>query len=324
MDFSVLGLGFGWRISEDAKVIPQSIRETRFDITRKALELGINWIDTSEAYDLGHSEELLGEVIRDLPIESLHKDVFITTKVEPYHMRYSDVLKAAEGSLRRLGVDSIDLYQLHHYNPKIPIKETMKAMENLVDSGKIRFIGVSNFSLKELKEAQEALSKYDVNSNQVHYNVLTRSYTDWSSGSRVAVDEELLPYCRKEKVDILAYSAVAMGLLANKWSEDTRFPPEIWKRIVKVYGERPFENKHLIKQLEVAKALKKIGDSYGKTPAQVAVNWLIYKPEVFALFGTESASALKYLEENCGAVDWRLKENDYNRIQKILSEFNLN
>jgi diketogulonate reductase-like aldo/keto reductase len=131
-------------------------------------------------------------------------DFFIATKVSPTHLKYSAVLKAAEESLKRLQCSYIDLYQIHWPNPRVPIRETMHAMEKLVENGKVRLIGVSNFSLRQMKEAEEALSKNKLASNQVEYNLKIRK-----------IENDLLPYCEQNGIAILPYRPIAHGTLAN-------------------------------------------------------------------------------------------------------------
>jgi len=160
---------------------------------RKAVILGSSLVDTAESYC---TEEIVGEAVKQF-----RNRVFIATKVSPRHFRRSDVLRAADKSLERLRTDYLDLYQLHGPNYTIPIEETMGAMEELVDRGKIRIIGVSNFSVSELRKAQAALSKYRVVSNQVCYNLVERS-----------IEVELLQYCEENKITIIAYSPLAHGL----------------------------------------------------------------------------------------------------------------
>jgi diketogulonate reductase-like aldo/keto reductase len=160
---------------------------------RKAIVLGSSLIDTAESYC---TEEIVGEAVKEL-----RNRVFIATKVSPRHFRRSDVLMAADRSLERLRTDYIDLYQLHGPNCTVPIEETMGAMEELVDRGKIRFIGVSNFSVSELRKAQAALSKYHVVSNQVRYSLVDRS-----------VEVGLLRYCGENKITVIAYSPLARGM----------------------------------------------------------------------------------------------------------------
>jgi len=156
---------------------------------RAGIELGASHIDTAEDYE---TEDQVGSAVA-----GMRDRAFIATKVFPNHFRYDDVLEAAENSLRMLSTDCIDLYQLHKPNDAIPIDETMRAMDRLVDDGKVRFIGVSNFSVEQLKAAQSA-TRHRVVSNQVRYSLADRR-----------IEEELLPYCQESGVTVIAYSPLA-------------------------------------------------------------------------------------------------------------------
>jgi len=160
---------------------------------RRGIELGATLIDTAESYG---TEEVVGEAIR-----GIRQKVFLATKVSPHHFRRRDVHAAAEASLRRLGTDYIDLYQLHWPNLIVPLEETMSAMEELVDSGKVRFIGVSNFLARELRRAQAALSRARIFSNQVRYSLIDRTIT-----------AGLLPYCQQNQIAVIAFSPLGHGL----------------------------------------------------------------------------------------------------------------
>jgi len=160
---------------------------------RKGIQLGACLIDTAEAYG---TEAVVGEAT-----QGIRNKVFLATKVSPIHFRRADLLKAADESLRRLRTDFIDLYQLHSPNYTVPIEETMAAMEELVERGKVRFIGVSNFSLAQLKEAQAALYKNRIVSNQVRYSLVDRT-----------IIRGLLPYCQQNRITVIAYSPLARGL----------------------------------------------------------------------------------------------------------------
>jgi diketogulonate reductase-like aldo/keto reductase len=163
---------------------------------REGIELGAYLIDTAEGY---HTEDVVGQAIK-----GIRDRVFIATKVSGRHLRYDDVLRAVEGSLRLLGTDYIDLYQIHWPNSSVPIKETMRAMEALVDSGHIKYIGVSNFSVRDMQEAQAAMRKYPIVSNQVLYNLNSRS-----------IEKDLIPYCENHGVTIIAYTPLDNGRLAT-------------------------------------------------------------------------------------------------------------
>ena len=160
---------------------------------KEAIGLGSSLIDTAESYG---TEEIVGEAVKQL-----RNRVFIATKILPRHFRRADVLMAADKSLARLRTDYIDLYQLHWPNYTVPIQETMGALEELVDRGKIRFIGVSNFSVAELRRAQAAMVKYRIVSNQVRYSLMDRS-----------VEVDLLRYCQENKITVIAFSPLGQGI----------------------------------------------------------------------------------------------------------------
>ncbi|MBI4640190.1 MAG: aldo/keto reductase [Candidatus Tectomicrobia bacterium] len=204
---------------------------------RRGIELGAFLIDTAEMY---RTEDLVSRAIK-----GIRDQVFIATKVSGDHLRYDDVLRAAEASLRRLDIDSIDLYQIHWPNSRVPIEETMRAMESLVDSGQIKYIGVSNFSTIELEEAQEAMSKYPIVSNQVLYNLNRRD-----------IEGDLLPYCQEHQITIIAYTPLDDGRLATK----------SW-----------FRNGRKMRVLE------EIAAQVQKTLGQVALNWCTSRPNVIAI-----------------------------------------
>jgi diketogulonate reductase-like aldo/keto reductase len=172
------------------------------DPLRKGIELGAFFIDTAESYG---SEEIVGEAVK-----GSRERVFIATKVSPAHFKREDLLKAADHSLRRLKTDRIDLYQLHEPSSTVPIEETMAAMESLTDAGKVRFIGVSNFSVRQLKKAQSAMRKHTIVSNQVRYSLVDRT-----------IEKDLLPYCQKNGITILGYSPLARGI-HNVQRKDSR------------------------------------------------------------------------------------------------------
>lgn len=157
------------------------------DPLRRGVQEGALFIDTAESYG---TEPTVAEAIR-----GLRDQVFVATKVSPQHFRYHDVIRSANASLHKLGIDRIDLYQLHEPSDTIAIEETMAAMAELVDAGKVRFIGVSNFSIQQLEKAQKALPKYPIVSNQVRYSVIDRT-----------IEAGLLQYCQAHHITVIAYS----------------------------------------------------------------------------------------------------------------------
>lgn len=223
---------------------------------RAAIEQGPCLIDTAETYG---TEEIVGEAIR-----GIRERVFLASKVRPANFRRRDVIAAAERSLARLGTDYMDLYQLHWPNELVPIQETMAAMAELADSGKIRFVGVSNFSVREMRRAQAALPGHRIVSNQVRYSLIERT-----------IERELLEYCRRNAVTMLAFSPLGSGLSA-------------------------------IRALDPESVLARVAAEAGKTEAQVALNWVISKSNVIAL---TKGSTAERVRENSGASGWRLSND---------------
>lgn len=167
----------------------------RIEVLRLGLELGMNFIDTSELYGGGHAEEIVGEAVK-----GIRQQVFLASKFNPEHNTYQGVIRAAEGSLRRLQTDYLDLYQAHWPNPQVPLQETLGAMQTLVQHGKVRYIGVSNFTPGELRAARSLGMAAEISSCQMEYNLFERT-----------MENEMFPYCQREGVTILAYSPLDRG-----------------------------------------------------------------------------------------------------------------
>lgn len=255
----IIGMGT-WKMG-DGKA---ETHRAEVEALEKGIELGMKLIDTAEVYASGRSETVVGEAIR-----GIRDKVFVASKVSPEHFAYDDVLASCEASLQRLGVDYIDLYQLHWPNPRIPIQETMKAMDELVSRGKIRYIGVSNFSVRQTIEAQESLPRSELVSNQVRYSPTYRE-----------IESDLLPFCEKEKITVIAYSPLDLG------------------------------------QIPADRVPKQILRKYEMTPAQIILNWVTYPEQVIAI---PKASRLEHVEENATSLDVRLSEEDYQALSRAFS-----
>ena len=211
---------------------------------RRAVDLGANLVDTAEMYG---TEDVVGQAM-----EGIRDRVFLATKVSGAHLRHDQVMRAAEASLQRLGVSVIDLYQIHWPESSVPIKETMRAMETLVDRGMVRYVGVSNFSVESMIEAQQAMEKCPIVANQVRYSLQDRN-----------VERDLLPYCESNRVTVIAYSPLAKGGLLRGSS----FRRDGGKKV-----------------------LDQVAAEQGKTVAQVALNWCISHPAVIAIPKSDSVA----------------------------------
>ena len=245
----VLGLGT-WSIG-GGMVTDTTYDEENIHAIKTAIKLGMTHIDTAEMYGDGHAEELVGEAIKDFNRETL----FITTKVSPENLRYDDVIASAKKSLQRLKTEYIDLYLIHIPNPKIPIQETMKALNFLYEQGLIKFIGVSNFSVEQMKQAQKS-SQNKIVANQIEYSLLVRN-----TGNEYISDMEskVIPYCQENDIMIVAYRPLARGRLTKPGF----------------------------------KILDELAKKYNKTQAQIAINWLISKKKVITIPKSTSIGHLK-------------------------------
>ena len=175
-------IGFGtWRYRGGAGVL------------RRAVELGAGLVDTAEAYG---TESIVGS-----EINTFRDEMFVATKVSTENLGHRDVIEHAEASLQRLQISSIDLYQVHSPNPSIPIAETMRAMEDLVAQGKVRFVGVSNFSVAQMKEVQDSLKANPLVANQVPYSLASRD-----------IEDDVLPYCQENGITVIAYTPIERGV----------------------------------------------------------------------------------------------------------------
>jgi diketogulonate reductase-like aldo/keto reductase len=198
---SVIGMGTYYDKLETSPDVflrsPGPEETSKIEGLKRGLELGINFIDTAEVY---LTETLVAEAIRSFRRD----DVFLATKVWPNRVSYEELPKAAERSLNRLRTKYIDLYQIHWPSRSVPIRQSMRAMERLVDEGKVRYIGVSNFSVQQTQEAMDSLSRHELVSNQVEYNLLARD-----------VERDILPFSERMGLAVVAYRPLANGVLAN-------------------------------------------------------------------------------------------------------------
>jgi aryl-alcohol dehydrogenase-like predicted oxidoreductase len=306
-DLALTPIGFGaWAIGGGNWEFawgPQNDNESIAAIHR-ALDMGVNWIDTAAIYGLGHSEEVVGRAVKS----SSHKPYIFTKcsmRWNPDRSIYRS-LKAAslaeelEGSLRRLGVETIDLYQIHWPNPDEEIEEGWEALARLREQGKIRWIGVSNFSVEQMKRAQKIAP---ITNLQPPYSML-----------RAAIEEEVLPFVQANGIGVINYSPMVSGLLTGKMTAErvAAFPADDWrKRAVE------FNEPRLSRNLRLVELLREIGSGHDVTPGVVAVAWTLHHPAITAaIVGGRSP---QQVEELAPALTFRLNEEEYARINGFLA-----
>jgi diketogulonate reductase-like aldo/keto reductase len=199
-DEKIAALGVGtWRMG-GGETPDHSNDEKEIASIRRGIDLGMTHIDTAEYYGAGHTEEIVGKAISPYN----RKNLFITTKVWHNHLRYNELVNSMKASLRRLQLDYVDLYLVHWPNPKVPLKETMNALEYCVSQRYTRYIGVSNFPLNLLEESQSLLKENKLVANQVKYNLIDQE-----------PNQTLLPFCQENDITLVAYTPLAKGALAR-------------------------------------------------------------------------------------------------------------
>jgi len=264
-------------------------------IVSRALELGVNLIDTAEAYGLGRSERILGAALG-----RRRADAFLATKIFPILPLAPVVEQRARASASRLGVEAIDLYQVHWPNPVVPIATTMEGMRRVQQSGLVRHVGVSNFSLPQWQAAEEALGG-PVLANQVEYNLVARR-----------PERHLLPHAARAGRLIIAYSPLAQGFLSARY-DASHPPPGLVRR-----WNALFLPDNLAAGAELLGALRDIAATHRATAAQVALAWVIRRPNVVAIPG---ASSVAQLEANAAAADLELSDAEDRQLSAASAAF---
>ena len=290
------GWAFGWGPQDD---------EASIATIHRALDLGINWIDTAAVYGMGHSEEIVAKALKG---RSNRPYVFtkgsrvwndqgeITSSLKEQSLR-----REVENSLQRLQIDTIDLYQLHWPNPDPDIEEGWSTLAKLKSQGKLRHIGVSNFSVEQMERARKIAP---ITSLQAPYSLIKRD-----------VERDILPYCQEHNIGVIVYSPMMSGLLSGKMTKERidNFPEDDWRK-----RNEEFQEPRLSRNLKLASLLQEIGYPYNRTTAEVAIAWTLRHPAVTgAIVGGRSP---EQVEEIVGAAEFRLSESELEQIEKFLQE----
>lgn len=305
LQVSVIGLGtnqFGGKVDEAGVK----------DIIHRALDAGLNFIDTADMYTAGRSEETIGKAVA-----GRRHEVVLATKVgwrpsgasgmeggpNTTGASRQRIMDGVEASLRRLRTDYIDLYQIHRFDPDTPFEETMRALDDLVRSGKVRYIGASNYAAWQLCRANavaEMAGGTQFVSIQPHYHMLERG-----------IEEELVPYCEASGVGIIPYFPLAGGFLTGKYTEGAA-PPVGSRGETSEYVQRYFtpDNFSAVKQLTAFAAGR------DRTMAELAIAWLLARPQVSSVIA--GATSVAQLEANIKAADWELSGDEMARIGGML------
>ncbi len=265
----------------------------------RAVDLGVNWIDTAAVYGLGHSEEMVGRAVK-----SLSRKPYIFTKCSlrwgadrsVYNsLKASSIAEEVEASLKRLQVDTIDLYQIHWPKPDNEVEEGWETLARLQEEGKVRWIGVSNFSVDEMKRA---LKIAPITSLQPPYSMLRR-----------AIEAEILPFTQANGIGVINYSPMLSGMLTGKMTVEraANLAPDDWRR-----NNKEFNEPRLSQNLRLVELLREIGSGHGVTPGVVAIAWVLHNPAITgAIVGGRSESQV---EETAAALTFRLTDEEFSKV----------
>jgi aryl-alcohol dehydrogenase-like predicted oxidoreductase len=285
---------FAWGASDDN----DSVRSIE-----RALDLGINWIDTAAIYGLGHSEELVARALKGVA----QKPYVFTKSSMRWHadrsiyrsLKRDSLREELENSLRRLNLDVIDLYQIHWPNPEEDIEEGWETLARFKEEGKVRYIGVSNFNVEQMKRAEKIAP---ITSLQPPYSLLNRN-----------IEAEILPYAEKQNIGVINYSPMASGLLTGKMTAEriANLPADDWRKRAAQYQEPK-----LSRNLRLVDLLREIGSKHNVEPGVVAVAWTLRKPAVTAaIVGARRADQI---EGTIAAASFRLSKDEIAQIDDFL------
>ena len=290
--------GGNWEFAWGAQDDDQSVRTIE-----RALDAGINWIDTAAIYGLGHSEEVVGRALKYATSEP-----YIFTKCsmrwnadgQIYRsLKRASLEEEIENSLRRLGVDTIDLYQVHWPNPEDEIEEGWETLAQFKEQGKVRYLGVSNFSVAQMKRAQKIAP---ITSLQPPYSLLRRD-----------IEAEILPFCEQHNIGVINYSPMVSGLLTGKMTAERvkEMPADDWRK-----RSPNFNEPKLTRNLKLAELLREIGDTHNVEPGVVAIAWTLRHPAITAAI--VGARRPDQVDGILPAATFRLTPREIDRIEEFL------
>jgi aryl-alcohol dehydrogenase-like predicted oxidoreductase len=307
-DLHITPLGIGaWAIGGagwNGSMGPQNENDS-VPAIQAALDLGLNWIDTAALYGLGHSEEVVARALKGVT-----RKPYIFTKCERVWdadgivgacLQAQSIRRECEDSLRRLQTDVIDLYQIHWPEPDEDIEEGWSELARLQQEGKVRYIGVSNFSVPQMRRA---LTIASITSLQPPYSIVTRE-----------IENEILPFAVENNIGVIVYSPMSAGLLTGAMTRErvANFTTEDWRRNLPNFKE-PL----LSRNLKLVERLREIGNRHGRTPGEVAIAWTLNHPAVTgAIVGFRSAKQVRGI---VGAMDFRLTASEVLEIENALRQ----
>ena len=290
------GYQFGWGSQDDEQSIAA---------INRALDLGMNWIDTAAVYGLGHAEEIVGRALKDRA-----ERPYVFTKCSRVwnddgeisgNLKAQSIRRECEASLRRLQTDVIDLYQMHWPDPEQDIEEGWEAMARLQQEGKVRYIGVSNFNISQM---QRIMKIAPISSLQPPYSLVKRD-----------VEQDILPFCQEHNIGVIVYSPMMSGLLTGTMTRERikKLPDDDWRK-----RDPEFQEPHLSRNLALVEKLSEIAYLHGRSTGEVAIAWTLANPAVTAAI--VGARDPEQVDSNIGAAEFRLTSLELREIEDFLKE----
>ncbi len=271
-------------------------------ILNYALDNGMNFIDTAEEYAGGLCEKYIGDIIKE---RGDREDVIIETKAAPPHIGDKELKKACEQSLERLQTDYIDIYLLHWPWCYYSAEESAKALDELLEEGKVRYVGVSNYQNPLVEELMSHLKNGEIITNQLMYSLTGRN-----------IEKEILPFSKKKGIQITAWCPLESGFLTGKYNENSKFEENDYRKKSPLFQTK--ENFEQVKPL--LKKLDMLSEKYDANPAQIALNWIINKEQIIPIPGAKN---VKQVESNINATKFKLTEQEINELSKITQKIDL-
>jgi aryl-alcohol dehydrogenase-like predicted oxidoreductase len=290
------GWAFGWGPQDDEQSIAA---------IHRALDLGINWIDTAAVYGLGHSEEIVARALKDRS-----ERPYVFTKCSRVwdengeirsSLKAQSIRRECEDSLRRLQVDVIDLYQVHWPMPESELEEGWETMAQLKDEGKVRYIGACNFNVEQMRRVMRIAP---ISTLQPPYSLV-----------KPEVEEEILPFCQEQEIGVIVYSPMMSGLLSGSMTREriAKLPDDDWRK-----RNPEFQEPRLSRNLALVEQLQEIGYMHSRSPGEVAIAWTLHNPAVTAAI--VGARRPEQVDNIIGAAEFRLTEAEFDRIEEFRKE----
>jgi aryl-alcohol dehydrogenase-like predicted oxidoreductase len=313
-DMAVSPIGLGCWVMSGSRAWEGTSDEENIRLIDKAIDLGVNFIDTAPVYGRGHSESIIGKAIK-----GKREKVYIATKCGVHiaegdtfayrHFSRKNVLNELDNSLKRIGSDYIDLYQIHWPDLQRPAEDIMETMNYIQSTGRIRYIGICNCPLALLDE----LASYgEITAGQYLYNMIDKNSAQFNGIHLLyRTEKEIWPYCVEKNIGGIPYMPLCQGLLTGAYDENTVFSPtDIRSKNPNLKGDK------LKKNLKKVDAIRKIAQEMGKPLPQVAINWVSKNPAVTTVIA--GSTTVEYLLDNIEAVSWVMDDSVYEKINEIL------